>query len=57
MAFVEQNILKLCISGIIDKFYYLEAKALRVSYVYRTVHHLYSCVERKNQLDATYFII
>jgi len=30
MAFVEQNILKLCISGTIDKFYFLEAKALRV---------------------------
>jgi len=27
------------------------------SYVYWTVHHLYSCVKRKNQLDATYFII
>ena len=32
------------------------------SYVYGTVHHLYSCVKRKkekrkNQLDATYFII
>jgi len=27
-------------------------------YVYWTVHHLYSCVKRKkNQLDATYFII
>jgi len=32
MAFVEQNILKLCMSGIIDKFYFLEAKALRVYY-------------------------
>jgi len=29
----------------------------RESYVYWTVHHLYSCVKRKNQLDATYFII
>jgi len=28
-----------------------------VFYVYWTVHHLYSCVKRKNQLDATYFII
>ena len=27
------------------------------SYVYGTVHHLYSWVKRKNQLDATYFII
>ena len=27
------------------------------SYVYWTVQHLYSCVKRKNQLDATYFII
>jgi len=27
------------------------------TYVYWTVHHLYSCVKRKNQLDATYFII
>jgi len=26
-------------------------------FVYWTVHHLYSCVKRKNQLDATYFII
>ena len=28
-----------------------------LAYVYWTVHHLYSCVKRKNQLDATYFII
>jgi len=28
-----------------------------ISYVYGTVHHLYSWVKRKNQLDATYFII
>jgi len=27
------------------------------SYVYWTVHHFYSCVKRKTQLDATYFII
>jgi len=32
-------------------------KSFEVSYVYWTVHHLYSCVKRKNQLDATYFII
>jgi len=30
---------------------------VKESYVYWTVHHLYSCVKRKNQLDATYFII
>ena len=30
---------------------------LHKSYVYWTVHHLYSCVKRKKQLDATYFII
>ena len=28
-----------------------------MAYVYWAVHHLYSCVKRKNQLDATYFII
>jgi len=33
------------------------ANVPNVSYVYWAVHHLYSCVKRKNQLDATYFII
>ena len=35
----------------------LKTKQNQKSYVYWTVHHLYSCVKRKNQLDATYFII
>ena len=35
----------------------LNAECDNISYVYWTVHHLYSCVKRKNQLDATYFII
>jgi len=34
-----------------------EWKYFLQSYVYWTVHHLYSCVKRKNQLDATCFII
>ena len=35
----------------------LICSVLVYSYVYWTVHHLYSCVKKKNQLDATYFII
>ena len=37
--------------------FYMGFKLAFPSYVYWTVHHLYSCVKRKNHLDATCFII